>query len=96
MRIQPISANQQQTSFQAMKLPKLKTRARRNLKLAPEMQDQNRNYTQAILFALAFCAAAMTKYFIDLCNGKHRSQQAVEARAEQPAKQADANVYQLK
>ncbi len=96
MRIQPISANQQQASFKAMKLPKLRTRTRMKPKIAPETQEQNRNYTQAILFALAFCAAAFTKYFIDLCNGKHKNQAPVEVTAKQPAEQPNTNTYQLK
>ena len=95
MRIQPINANQQQASFQAMKLPKLKTKPRVKPQRTTE-QEQQKNYTQAILFALAFCAAAFTKYFIDLCNGKHKNQAPVEVTAKQPAEQPDTNTYQLK
>lgn len=95
MRIQPINANQQQASFKAMKLPKLKTKLRVKPQLNPE-QEQQKNYTQAVLFALAFCAAAFTKYFIDLCNGKHKNQAPVEVTAKQPAEQPNTNTYQLK
>ncbi len=95
MRIQPINANQQQASFKAMKLPKLKTKPRVKPQLNSE-QEQQKNYTQAVLFALAFCAAAFTKYFIDLCNGKHKNQAPVEVTAKQPAEQPNTNTYQLK
>lgn len=80
MRIQPIDASQSQTNFQAMKLPKLKVKPRVKQQLTPK-EEQNRNYTQAIIVALGFIAAAFTKCFIDVCNGKRPQQAAVEIPA---------------
>lgn len=102
MRIQPITANQYQyqTDFQK-KLPQLKFKpvvrkffsGRKNL--TPE-QEQSKNYGQAILFALAFCAAAFTKYFIDTFNVKHKAPVTAEVPAGQSAEQTNTNTYQLK
>lgn len=94
MRIQPIDASQQLASFQAMKLPKLKTKPRR-ANLATE-QEQNKHCTQAVLFSFAFIAAAFTKYFIDLCNSRQKPKATVETPAKQPTPTDDTNTYQLK
>ncbi len=79
MRVQPITANQQ-ASFLAKKLPKLKIKPRVNNQLKYE-QERDRNYTQAIMFGLAFIAASFTKYFIDLGNSKHKQTAKVEIPA---------------
>ena len=97
MKIQPVNTNQcaYQTGFQAKKLPNLKVKPRVKKQLTSE-QEQNRNYGQAILFALAFCAAAFTKYFIDAFNARHNTPVAAEVRSEQFAGSTNTNIYQLK
>ena len=77
MRIQSIDAGQQQTSFQAMKLPKLKIKPRVGKQLTYE-KEQERNSMQAIMFALAFIAAAFTKYFIDTTSKWNKKAEPIE------------------
>ena len=104
MRIQPITANQYQyqTNFQAKKLPQLKIKPRVKSRIFPERkkltpeQEQSKNYGQAILFALAFCAAAFTKYFIDTFNVKHKAPVTAEVPAAQSEEPTNTNTYQLK
>lgn len=72
MRIQPVDANQFQTNFGAMKVHKLNIKPRVKSNLSSE-KPQEKNYMQAIMFALAFIAASFTKCLIDVCNGKHRA-----------------------
>lgn len=93
MRIQPIDANQQ-TSFNALKVRRLNVKPRLEKRLSPE-QQQERNYVQAIMFALAFIAAAFTKYFIDVANGRHKELVRVEETANK-LDSVDENAYFLK
>ena len=94
MKIQSICADQQ-TNFGAMKVRKLNVKPKLSTQRTYE-QEQNRNSMHAILFALAFVAAALTKCFIDVCNGKYKHQPVTQTAVQQSSKQADKNVYQLK
>ena len=71
MKVLPVDSNQQSIDFAGAKIRKVRVQPRLREKINHE-QNQNINYTQAILFSLAFIAAAFTKYFIDFCNGKHK------------------------
>jgi len=84
MKIQPIDANQRQTSFQAMRLPKLKIKPRAGKQLTYE-QERDRNYLQAIMVGLTFVAAAFTKYFIDTANKLQKNTAPTEIISQKPS-----------
>lgn len=81
MRILPVDTNRQSTNFTGAKIRKINISQHLRNDVNHE-QSQNRNYIQAIMIALAFVAATLTKGFIDACNSKHKQ----SARAEVPAK----------
>lgn len=86
MRIQPISTNRQPVSFQAVKLRKLPVKAP-SVKTLAVNQELNKNYGQAILFAIASAFAALTKSFIDMFNVKQKTTAVTETPNKQPAEQ---------
>ena len=94
MRIISVNTNQQQPNFQARKLPNLKVKPRLKKPLAQE-QNEDIHYTQAILFALAFCAATLTKYFIEQFHTKHKSEAKTEIKTEPTEQYTDTNVYKF-
>lgn len=74
MNIQPINSTYQQPNFNAKKLPSLKVKPR-----LTAQEKQERNFSQAIILAAAFCIASLTKYFIDTFNTKHKNIPQTEA-----------------
>ena len=84
MRIQPIESAGQAASFDGARIRKVNIKPRVRKELTPE-QRQERNYIQAIMIALAFIAASLTKCFIDTCNAKHKKIANTQVISNRPA-----------
>ena len=97
MRIQPISTNQQQTSFQAMKLPRLRVKPRvPKLPKQEQMNDSGRHMLQGIITAAALCMAMLTTGLIRACQSKHAQPVEVEVPAKPVNYAYSANTYEIK
>lgn len=79
MRILPVDTNRQSTNFTGAKIRNVRLKSR----LRHDVNREQSNYLQAIMFGLAFIAATFTKYFIDHCNNKHKQPSVVEASTTQ-------------
>ena len=71
MRIQPISTNQQQPSFQKFKPRKLKTVSLVNSIKSGRFQKYERDMFQEIRDVIARCAATITTYFVRHCQSRY-------------------------